>query len=326
MHISRWVEVVYMSLGADLVRARCRGPHGSAFGAQINEALTQQGQRMERASAEEKARKAAVAATATEATKKRPPPSTPLEQADPKRLKVEVDNAASNSAAFLAAFDFTTLPIALVTDLIVANLQAFSEPALMNLVQSYRQSRDLPVPPAKPPQPPDSVGHTDGTPVAESLESAVKDEVVVDPLKMDIDEEEVEYEPDKLNLEVSTIVRVWTSLNVLSSSSRAKTWMPTRMRCCRISPKTYYLWTCRNSGCRHPKTFRRTIALPLCAVLQLEYVTALKNSNTPLQRAVATRLATCGCSSLSAWSPESLCPLDLRHQMRRLNQVMRRVD
>ncbi|KIM53908.1 hypothetical protein SCLCIDRAFT_1222437 [Scleroderma citrinum Foug A] len=212
--LSSWTPVALAALPASSIKSVeksirillvhiSRGPHGSAFGAQINEALTQQGQRMERASAEEKARKAAVAATATEATKKRPPPSTPLEQADPKRLKVEVDNAASNSAAFLAAFDFTTLPIALVTDLIVANLQAFSEPALMNLVQSYRQSRGLSVPPAKPPQPPDSVGHTDGTPVAETLESAVKDEVVVDPLKMDIDEEEVEYEPDKLNLELS---------------------------------------------------------------------------------------------------------------------------
>jgi len=185
---------------------------------------------MERASAEEKARKAAVAATATEATKKRPPPSTPLEQADPKRLKVEVDNAASNSAAFLAAFDFTTLPIGLVTDLIVANLQAFSEPALMNLVQSYRESRGLSVPPAKPPQPPDSVGHMEGTPVAEPLESAVKEEVV-DPLKMDIDEEEMEYEPDKLNLEVSTIGgwKRGDPLNVVTSSSRAKTWMPSKM-------------------------------------------------------------------------------------------------
>ncbi|KAI5992588.1 Symplekin tight junction protein C terminal-domain-containing protein [Pisolithus orientalis] len=183
-----------------------RGPHGSAFGAQINEALAIQAQRMERASAEEKARKAAVAAAATEATRKRPPSSIPPEeQADPKRLKAEVDNAAANSAAFLAAFDFTTLPIGLVTDLIVANLQAFSEPALMNLVQSYRQSRGLPsVPPTKPPQPPDSVARIEGTPVGGTLAGveAVKEEVV-DPLKMDIDEEEMEYEPDKLNLELS---------------------------------------------------------------------------------------------------------------------------
>ncbi|KAI6016044.1 Symplekin tight junction protein C terminal-domain-containing protein [Pisolithus microcarpus] len=183
-----------------------RGPHGSAFGAQINEALAMQAQRMERASAEEKARKAAVAAAATEATRKRPPPAVPLEeQTDPKRLKAEVDSAAANSAAFLAAFDFTTLPVELVTDLIVANLQAFSEPALMNLVQSYRQSRGLPsVPPAKPPQPPDSVARTEGTPVSDAVAGAeiVKKEPV-DPLKMDIDEEEVEYEPDKLNLELS---------------------------------------------------------------------------------------------------------------------------
>ncbi|KAG6336042.1 hypothetical protein ID866_3041 [Astraeus odoratus] len=185
-----------------------RGPHGSSFGAQINEALSQQAQRMERASAEEKARKAAVAAAATEATKKRPLPSVPADQqTDPKRLKVEVDNAASNSAAFLAAFDFTTLPIGLVTDLIVANLQAFSEPTLMNLVQAYRQSRAVPsVPSAKAPQPPDSAALAEGTPArgtpTEPPEPTVKEEAV-DPLKMDIDEEEVEYEPDRLNLELS---------------------------------------------------------------------------------------------------------------------------
>ncbi|KIJ65684.1 hypothetical protein HYDPIDRAFT_131045 [Hydnomerulius pinastri MD-312] len=185
-----------------------RGPHGSSFGAQINEALSQQAARMERASAEEKARKAAVAATASEATKKRPPPSglSAEQPADPKRLKVEVDrNAAANSAAFLAAFDFTTLPIALVTDLIVANLQAFTEPALLNLVQGYRQSRGIPAgPPAKVPQPTDSTpvaATPTRTPTAEP-EPTVKDEPV-DPLKMDIDEEEMEYEPDRLNQALS---------------------------------------------------------------------------------------------------------------------------
>ncbi|KAH7890752.1 Symplekin tight junction protein C terminal-domain-containing protein [Phlebopus sp. FC_14] len=180
-----------------------RGPHGSSFGAQINEALSQQAARMERASAEEKARKAAVAAAATEISKKRPS-SAPAEPAtDPKRLKVEVDNASANSAAFLATFDFTTLPVALVTDLIVANLQVFSETTLINLVQSYRQSMGLPATPvAKPPSSPESTT-VDITPTQTAEpELPVKDEPV-DPLKMDIDEEEMEYEPDKLNLELS---------------------------------------------------------------------------------------------------------------------------
>ncbi|KAH0836650.1 Symplekin tight junction protein C terminal-domain-containing protein [Lanmaoa asiatica] len=156
-----------------------RGPHGSAFGAQINEALSQQAARMERASAEEKARMAAVAATAAEAIKKRPLPTGPAadQPTDAKRLKVEVDNVVANSAAFLASFDFTTLPIALVTDLIVANLQAFTEPGLLT------------------PRPPDGAADE-----ALSISDAppVKDEPL-DPLKMDIDEDEMEYEPDRLN-------------------------------------------------------------------------------------------------------------------------------
>ncbi|KAI5992594.1 Symplekin tight junction protein C terminal-domain-containing protein [Pisolithus orientalis] len=168
-----------------------RDPHSSAFGAQINKAFAIQVERIERASAEEKAPRAAIAAAATETTRKRPPSSISAEEKkDPKCPTAEVDSGAANSAVFLAAFNSTTLPVRLVTDLIVANLQAFSKSALMNLVQSYRQSRGLPsVPPAKPPRPPDSVARTEGG--------------SVDPLKMDIDEEEMEYEPDKLNLEIS---------------------------------------------------------------------------------------------------------------------------
>ncbi|KAN0088491.1 Symplekin tight junction protein C terminal domain containing protein [Tylopilus felleus] len=172
-----------------------RGPHGSAFGAQINEALSQQAARMERASAEEKARKAAVAATAAEAVRKRPLPTGPVadQPTDAKRLKVEVDNAAANSTAFLASFDFTTLPIALVTDLIVANLQAFTEPTLLDLVQAYRQSRE-----GAPGATSQSSEGVVDVAMSTSEIPPVKDEPV-DPLKMDIDEEEMEYEPDRLN-------------------------------------------------------------------------------------------------------------------------------
>ncbi|KAF9245242.1 Symplekin tight junction protein C terminal-domain-containing protein [Melanogaster broomeanus] len=205
--LSSWTPAALAGLSASSVKSveksirvllihLSRGPHGSAFGAQINEALSQQAARMERASAEEKARKAAVAATATEAAKKRPLPTGPAADhpTGPKRLKVEVDNAAANSAAFLAAFDFTTLPIALITDLIVANMQAFTEPTLLNLVQAYRQRVGMPAVP--PPQPPDSSA-VEAAPTAEP-EAPVKDEPI-DPLKMDIDEEEMEYEPDRLN-------------------------------------------------------------------------------------------------------------------------------
>ncbi|KAG1760128.1 Symplekin tight junction protein C terminal-domain-containing protein [Suillus occidentalis] len=185
-----------------------RGPHGSSFGAQINEALSLQATRMERASAEEKARKAAVAASASEATKKRPS-STPAEHpSEAKRMKVDIDIAGNASAAFLASFDFTTLPISLITDLIVANLQAFTEPALIELVQTYRQSRGLaPEPPVSgTPQPAHPTPEATPTP-GPSVEPAVKDEPV-DPLQMDIDEEEMEYEPDRLNMKLSGDVTI----------------------------------------------------------------------------------------------------------------------
>ncbi|KAF8552401.1 hypothetical protein OG21DRAFT_1486223 [Imleria badia] len=196
--LASWTPAQLSGLSASAVKSveksiRILGPHGSAFGAQINEALSQQAVRMERASAEEKARKAAVAATAAEAVKKRPLPTGPAadQPTDAKRLKVEVDNVAANSAAFLASFDFTTLPIALVTDLIVANLQAFTEPALLGLVQTYRQGREGAARTASQDGGADEAMLTSETP-------PVKDEPV-DPLQMDIDEEEMEYEPDRLN-------------------------------------------------------------------------------------------------------------------------------
>ncbi|KAG2113111.1 Symplekin tight junction protein C terminal-domain-containing protein [Suillus discolor] len=172
-----------------------RGPHGSSFGAQINEALSLQVARMERASTEEKARKAALAASATEVSKKRPS-STPAEHpSDAKRMRVDVDIAGNASAAFLASFDFTTLPISLITDLIVANLQAFTEPALLELACL------LGPPVSRTPQPAPPTPEATPTP-GPSAEPIVKDEPV-DPLQMDMDEEEMEYEPDRLNMELS---------------------------------------------------------------------------------------------------------------------------
>jgi symplekin len=201
-----------------------RGPHASSFGAQINEALSQQASRMERASAEEKARKAAVAASAIEATKKRPPSAAAENPSDAKRMKVEADMSGNASAAFLASFDFTTLPLSLITDLIVANLQAFTEPALFELVRAYRQNRGLaPGPPAsRLPQPLEPTPEATPT-TGPSAEPSVKVEAV-DPLQMDIDEEEMEYEPDKLNMEVSTLYVLTSSCSprgILCCSFRA---------------------------------------------------------------------------------------------------------
>ncbi len=206
---------------------------------------------MEAAAIEEKQRKLAVVES-----RKRPPSAIPTtDTPDTKRQKLVADTSSA-SATFLSGFDFTSLPASLVTDLIVANLQAFSEPALIGLVQAYRHGKTVssastspaaiasssghtptppptsqaissapvvPVPPIEPSRthvsPPTGPTTSEySTPVPEFLRKVeisrrqsqtpplipplVKEEEPVDPLQMDIDEEELEYEPDKLNLEV----------------------------------------------------------------------------------------------------------------------------
>ncbi|KDQ61760.1 hypothetical protein JAAARDRAFT_204204 [Jaapia argillacea MUCL 33604] len=182
-----------------------RSPPCAQYASQISEALAVQGARMDRASADEKARKAALA----EANRKRPPSISQEAPPDAKRMKTEHD--AATSAAFLANFDFTSLPSTLITDLIVANLEAFAESDLVALAQTYRQSRVATAPASTPPPSvptgPAAAKPT-AAPAAEAPQStaesikAVKEEPM-DPLQMDIDEEEMEYEPDKLNMELS---------------------------------------------------------------------------------------------------------------------------
>ncbi|KAI9064047.1 hypothetical protein FKP32DRAFT_1714615 [Trametes sanguinea] len=222
-----------------------RTPQGAPFMSQIQAFLHAQAGRMEQAAIEEKARKAAAAA---EASRKRSSTATPVTDApDSKRPKLEHEPTPPAGAAAAAAFDFSSLPATLVTDLIVANLQAFTEPALIGLVQAYRYKKAAgtsvpttapavpgisatPPPPAPtaparasavpqaaatpPPIPtgpraarPPSEPRADrrpksATPPPAPVVAPVKEEPV-DPLKMDIDDEEVEYEPDKLNLEMS---------------------------------------------------------------------------------------------------------------------------
>ncbi|KAH9945718.1 Symplekin tight junction protein C terminal-domain-containing protein [Amylocystis lapponica] len=199
-----------------------RSPQGAAFSSQIHTAIATQTARMEQAAAAEKQRKAAAAA---DASRKRSPSGTPAQDApDSKRPKLEHEGAAT-AAQQLSSFDFTSLPANLVTDLIVANLEAFTEPALIGLVQAYRHKRTMAAaassatstgtapdiaPAATPvPEPPEAPARHDPLsrksmtpPTAPKALLAVKAEPV-DPLRMDIDEEEIEYEPDKLNLELS---------------------------------------------------------------------------------------------------------------------------
>jgi len=167
---------------------------------------------MERAAADEKARKYAL----LESNRKRQqPPTTPSEEpSDPKRPKLEHENDATGTTSFLATVDFTQLPVSLITDLVVANLQAFTEPALLALIQTYRQSQPASTPVTaiagpsseiKAPTPialPVKLPEIDHEPTPEVEVAPIKEEPV-DPLKMDIDEVDLEYEPDRLNQEVS---------------------------------------------------------------------------------------------------------------------------
>ncbi|KAI0352302.1 hypothetical protein OH77DRAFT_1523357 [Trametes cingulata] len=218
-----------------------RTPQGAPFMGQIQSALHTQAARMDHAAQEEKARKAAAA----EASRKRSSTATPVTDApDSKRPKLEHEPTPAAGGA--AGFDFSSLPAALVTDMIVANLQAFTENALIGLVQAHRHKKAAaagavpaaPVGPSVSATPPPSIptgprassaaAQATATPpppptaprasippseprADRKLKSAtpppppvpVVKEEPVDPLKMDIDDEEMEYEPDKLNLEMS---------------------------------------------------------------------------------------------------------------------------
>ncbi|KAF9482650.1 hypothetical protein BDN70DRAFT_874838 [Pholiota conissans] len=196
-----------------------RLPSSTQYLGQINEALGMQGIRMDKAAAEEKKRKA---------ENRKRPASAANEPIDNKRIKLEnvehTPTPAPNNAAFLSAFDFTSLPATLITNLIVANLEAFTEPQLIAMVNTYRQSRGLtsatkPAP-APAPAAPTIAAPTPSIPTGPRRQiHSVEDGITptppiptetppmkvepVDPLQMDIDEEELEYEPEKLNEELS---------------------------------------------------------------------------------------------------------------------------
>ncbi|KAF9045824.1 hypothetical protein BDZ89DRAFT_1188893 [Hymenopellis radicata] len=188
-----------------------RMPNNSNFMSQINEVLSQQQIRMGEAVIEEKKRKAAKAAGLD--TKKRPL-SDAEPPADAKRVKLQSDPSTAN---VLASFDFTTLPATLITDLIVANLDAFSEPTLLSLIQAYREkdtaliqpapTRETPAVASRPHSPPSApIASTSAPPRPKTPpppSQPVKVEEPVDPLQMDIDQDEMEFEPDRLNEELA---------------------------------------------------------------------------------------------------------------------------
>ena len=189
---------------------------------------------MEQATADERTRRA-MATQAQVDPRKRAPSTSVQGEEEVKRQKVEADPNA-DATALLAAFDFTTLPAPLITELIVANLQAFSEETFQARINAYRRSASTsvatptPVPAAAPPvstavletvaasentvptkMPPTmpaadrarerALAQVSSTQVDEPGISSMVKEEPMDPLQMDIDED-IEYEPDKLNLEV----------------------------------------------------------------------------------------------------------------------------
>jgi symplekin len=192
---------------------------------------------MDRAAAEEKARRASVAADA--ARIKRPPEgpapssSTPVPaseafsngERDAKRIKREHDPASAN---FLASFDFSSLPASLVSDLIVANLQAFGEAELQARVAAHRAAMRVPGSgaqlalgtamsveqgggaatevqvKAKADRAVDGVPPKDET----EVEAITVKEEVINPLDMNVEGDEIEYEPERLNQEVRPFRRI----------------------------------------------------------------------------------------------------------------------
>lgn len=192
---------------------------------------------MEQAVADERTRKA-VAAQAQADARKRPLATATSGEEDSKRQRVEADPNA-DATALLTAFDFTTLPVALITELIVANLQAFSDEVFQARVNAYRRpasASSIAAPaPVSAAAAPVSAAVLENSVTSESTASArtpptmpaadrareralaqgpsvqldepssssrVKEEPM-DPLQMDMDED-IEYEPDSLNLEVRT--------------------------------------------------------------------------------------------------------------------------
>jgi symplekin len=134
---------------------------------------------------------------------KKRPLSTDAEGPAAKRAKLESGGAPS----FLSNFDFTTLPATLITDLVVANIQHFSTAELEMLVTAHRQKLGLvtvspPTTNGTPtPAGPSTIKQPERTETPVVTPAPAKLEPV-DPLKMDFDQEEMEFEPDRLNDEV----------------------------------------------------------------------------------------------------------------------------
>ncbi|KAG8745157.1 hypothetical protein FRC12_014635, partial [Ceratobasidium sp. 428] len=187
-----------------------RSPQGAPYTRQIADAIQAQSARMEQAAQEARRKRMLEAETAESA--KRAKVETPAAPTPPGLPAVDVPTPAPAPA--FANFDFSTLPLPLVVDILIANLQALSDERLVTAVAGRRAhlSRSTsaaptpqapvtdapplvaPAPQAPGPSPAQLESQTQPEP-----EPAVKEEPL-DPLKMDIDDDDLEYEPDKLNV------------------------------------------------------------------------------------------------------------------------------
>ena len=101
-----------------------RTPQAAPFSQLLNDALAQQAVRMEQAATNERNRKAAAEA---EVNRKRTVKALRDGASEAKRQKTEHDVGLST---LLANFDFSALPVTLITDIIISNLQVTSEDSL----------------------------------------------------------------------------------------------------------------------------------------------------------------------------------------------------
>ncbi|QRV74154.1 symplekin [Ceratobasidium sp. AG-Ba] len=191
-----------------------RSPQGAPYARQIADAIQAQTARMEQA-AQEARRKRVLEAEAAESAKrtKLEPPVVPT----PPNIDVPtpVPAPAPVAAPAFGHFDFSTLPLPLVVDILIANLQALSDERLATAISARKLQLSrppavqqptsvdgppllAPAPQAPGPSPAQLESQTQRQPPVEA-EPAVKEEPL-DPLKMDIDDDDLEYEPDKLNV------------------------------------------------------------------------------------------------------------------------------
>ncbi|KIY64034.1 hypothetical protein CYLTODRAFT_402460 [Cylindrobasidium torrendii FP15055 ss-10] len=177
-----------------------RVPVNQQYHAQIGDILHNQGARMDKAAMEERRRRAG---------------KRPTDDQGPAAKRQRLDDS---TPSILAAFDFTTLPAPLITELILANLEAFPAARLDELVDAHRAKLlAASQPPPQPQVPPHTVtpvpvstppvipkAKTEPAPTPAPPAQVVKTEEPIDPLQMDIDQEEIEFEPERLNQELST--------------------------------------------------------------------------------------------------------------------------